>query len=228
MARQIVRESFYVYCNRFREFIPFGCISAVLYFTLSYFSTLFFLLAPLLIITCEIPCYSLFCNKSPVHALRENPKTILFFVVCYIVVVSASRYASSLPQQIMSSEVEIFIANLLLNVIFTVLQVSIAFLLIYSIKNNCGAKEAFSKYADVFSSNRAWKIWLYLKICLVEFGCVLVLLIAVLAIPFSTLPLLPFSENLTTIVMTLFVSISFGVFYPYISIRMCRYCEEIC
>ncbi len=228
MARQIVRESFYIYCNRFREFLPFGCISAVLYFTLSYFSSLFFLLGPLLIIICEIPCYSLFCNKRPFRVLRENPKAILFFAICNIAVVSASRYFFALIERIMSYEIEISVAKLLLNVILTVLQVSVSFLLIYSIKKNCKIKEALSEYADVFSSNRAWKVWLYVKVCLVEFGYMLVLIIGILIIPFLIRVFFPFTENLTIKMVVIFFSILEYAFFPYIYIRMCNYCEEIC
>ena len=228
MARQIVRESFYIYCNRFKEFIPFGCIVATFYFTLSCVSSLLFLLGPLLIITCEIPCYSLFCNKRPIQALRENPKPILFFSICDIAVVLASRYSFTFPEQIMNFEIEISIAKLLLNVIFTILQVSVSFLLIHSIKKNCGIKEAFSKYADVFSSNRAWKVWLYVKVCLVEFGYMLVLIAGLLVITFLMRTLLQFPENLAITITTIFFLIFVYVFYPYMYIRMCNYCEEIC
>lgn len=227
MARQIVRESFYIYCNRFREFFPFACICVGIYFTLYYFSSLSFLLAPLLIITCEIPCYCLYYNK-PIQALCENPGTILFFSICNIAVVSVSRYSFALIQQLMSSGIEIFITKLLFNVILTVLQVSVTFLLIYSVKKNCKMKESLSKYADIFSSNRAWKVWLYVRVCLVEIGYMLAFIIVILIIPFLIRAFLPFTENLITKMVVIFFSILEYAFFPYTYIRMCNYCEEIC
>ena len=128
----------------------------------------------------------------------------------------------------MSSGIEIFITKLLFNVILTVLQVSVTFLLIYSVKKNCKMKESLSKYADIFSSNRAWKVWLYVRVCLVEIGYMLAFIIVILIIPFLIRAFLPFTENLITKMVVIFFLILEYAFFPYTYIRMCNYCEEIC
>lgn len=223
MARQIVKESFYIYCNRFKQYSLFGLIFFIIYLLHSHFNFPSFTITPLLMITAEIPCYAVFYNKNPIQCILQNIKTLLFFIMCYTALTFLMQYISNSIVAVMNIGGEKIITNLFFSIISTILHVSVTFLLTYSIKKDCGIKEAFTAYADVFSENKAWNIGLYIKISFVELGFFLILLV----ILFIISPILSSVEIFAVLAGTLLPALFIALIFPYLCISMCNYCEAV-
>lgn len=223
MARQIVKESFYIYCNKFKQYSLFGLIFFIIYLLYSRFNFLSLTVTPLLMITAEIPCYAVFYNKNPIQCILQNIKTLLFFIICYTALTFLMQYISNSITAVMSIGVEKAITNLFFSIISTIFHVSVTFLLTYSIKKNCGIKAALTAYTDVFSGNKAWNIGLYIKISFVELGFFLILLaiLSIISLILSSIKL--FAMLAGILLPALFIALIF----PYLCIRMCNYCETV-
>ena len=226
MARQIVKESFYILCNRFAFFIPPGIIAAILAVASSVFPqsevpVYRFIFNFLICLFAEVPCIAVYYGKGPVATIRDRLLSLLLVVTLRCLFLLCAGFVSDYISNVMGEDAGKLVFTLVLLVIRTIIDLFFYFTVIEIIKNDSRTGAATKASLSILSSNKAWNIGLYVRIILFEFA-VLLVFVLVIAILIGVLSALaPISLWL------IFIPILSSLFAVYLPIRICHYYEAI-
>ncbi len=233
MAREIVRNSFYITLNTFKRYIFMYVFLAVYFIALFVLQRngitppqyLNILITFLFTVVAEMPCFAIFYGKSPLQYIKENTATLLITSLIYSIILFASKYIFSVVGGFASNGVEVMLLSILSGVINVVLYIFFSFALIGAIKSDYGIKETFSVTADALLKDKAYNIGLFVKILFIEIFAVIAFFLVFML--FIGLVSMMVPQSLKGIIAGIATYIFFLPIYPYMCIRMCNCYEEL-
>lgn len=232
MARQIVKESFYIYCNRFKLYIIPGIFALAIIAANLLLSKV--LTVPPIIITlavivlAEVPCITIFYEKRLPEVISKNGLSLLISILTYCVVLLAMQYAFSFIGHFAGEHLTGNLVTVALRICETILKLLFSFVYIQIIKNGCNIKQSTQNTVKILSANKAWNIALFIKIA-ITIVIVVTLLLIVFSILLSILTaiLSILSQTITTIVVFALCASVVVILIPYMNIVTCSYFESI-